>query len=61
MNVIVGVYYRIPSWDYDTEKLFFEELKDPSKSTALVLMWDFNLPEITGSITQLVQARPEDS
>ncbi|KAJ7403393.1 hypothetical protein BTVI_77325 [Pitangus sulphuratus] len=30
----------------DTDELFFEELRDTSTSTALVLMEDFNLPEI---------------
>lgn len=46
MGVIVGVYYRLPSQDKDANKLFYEELKDTSKPTALVLMGDFNLPEI---------------
>lgn len=36
----------LPSQEDDTDKLFFEELRDASKSTALVLMKDFNLPEI---------------
>lgn len=39
----MGVYSRPPSQDDDTDKLFFEELRDGSKSTALE---DFNLPEI---------------
>ncbi|KAJ7428099.1 adaptin ear-binding coat-associated protein 1 [Pitangus sulphuratus] len=47
VDVIMGVYYRPLSQDSDANKLFFEELKDTLKSTALVLMRDFNLPEIT--------------
>lgn len=46
MDIIVGVCYRLPSQDDNGDKLFFEKLKDTSKSTALVLMVDFNLPEI---------------
>ncbi|KAJ7408702.1 hypothetical protein BTVI_58829 [Pitangus sulphuratus] len=34
------------SRDKDTNKLFSEELRDTTKSTALVLMGDFSLPEI---------------
>lgn len=46
VGVTVGVYYRLPSQDKDANKLVYEELKDTSKPTALVLMGDFNLPEI---------------
>ncbi|KAJ7426117.1 mitochondrial fission process protein 1 [Willisornis vidua] len=56
VDVTVGVYYRPPSQDNDTNKIFFEELRDTSKSTALVLMGDFNLTEINW-----VQPGPEDS
>ncbi|KAJ7417868.1 hypothetical protein WISP_62321 [Willisornis vidua] len=41
-----GVCYRPPSHDEDADELFFKELRDTSKSTALVLVGDFNLPEI---------------
>lgn len=46
VDIIVGVYYRLPSQDKYATKLFYEEIRDTSKSTALVLMGDFNLPEI---------------
>ncbi|KAJ7407222.1 hypothetical protein BTVI_63707 [Pitangus sulphuratus] len=46
VDIIMRVCYRPPSQDADANKLFFEELRDVSKSTALVLMGDFNLPEI---------------
>lgn len=45
-NVIMGVCYRPSSQDGDADDLFVEELRDDSKSTALVLMRDFNLSEI---------------
>ncbi|KAJ7395040.1 adaptin ear-binding coat-associated protein 1 [Pitangus sulphuratus] len=45
-DVIVGVWYRPPDWGNDTNKLFFEELRDTSKSTAFVLMGHFSLSEI---------------
>ncbi|RMC04911.1 hypothetical protein DUI87_18086 [Hirundo rustica rustica] len=40
-DAITGVHYRPPG--QDTDELFFEELRDSSKSTALVLMGEFNL------------------
>lgn len=44
-DVIMGVYYKLPNQDNKTDGLFFEKLKETSKSTALVLTEDFNLPE----------------
>lgn len=46
VDIIVGVYYRPVRQDNDISNLIFEELKDTSKSTALVLMGKFDLPEI---------------
>ena len=45
-DVIVGVYYRPPSEDGATDELFFKEQSEASKSTALALMGDFNLPDV---------------
>ncbi|GAB0203307.1 hypothetical protein GRJ2_002796300 [Grus japonensis] len=45
-DVVVGVYYRPPSQDDATDELFFKELREASRSTALVLMGDFNLPDV---------------
>lgn len=39
------VYYRPPWQDDNADKLFFEELRDTCKPTALVLIGDFNLPK----------------
>ncbi|KAJ7409996.1 hypothetical protein WISP_111312 [Willisornis vidua] len=46
VDIIMRVSYRPPSQDHGTKQLFFEELKETSKSTDLVLMGDFDLPEI---------------
>lgn len=40
-----GVYYRPPSQNANADELF-EEQRDTSMSTALVLMGDFSLPKI---------------
>lgn len=58
----MGVCYRLPGQDKDTDEWFSEGLRDVSKSTALVLIGDFNKPEkLTESIMELVQPRTEDS
>ncbi|KAJ7411667.1 hypothetical protein BTVI_48805 [Pitangus sulphuratus] len=40
------LFRRPPIQDDDTDELFFGDLMDTSKTTAIVLMGDFNLPEI---------------
>lgn len=45
-DVTVGVYYRPPRQDDDTDELFFKDLRDTSRSAALVLMGDSNLPDV---------------
>lgn len=49
---------RPPSQNDDTNELFFKELRETSRSTALVLMGDFNplkgtCQMLIGNITQL--------
>lgn len=36
----------LPIWDDNTEEIFFKELGDTSRSAAIVLMGDFNLPDV---------------
>ena len=43
---VVGVYYRPPSQDDDTNELFHKELRDISRSGAPLLMGDCNFPDI---------------
>ena len=45
-DVFVGVYCRPPSQENNADELFFKELRDTSRSATLVLMGDFNLPDI---------------
>lgn len=46
-DIIIAVCCTPSRQDDDIDKLFVEELKDTYESTALVLMGDLNLPEIT--------------
>ncbi|KAK4818298.1 hypothetical protein QYF61_010760 [Mycteria americana] len=45
-DVVVGVYYRLPSQNISTAELFYRQLGEISGSIALVLMGDFNCPDI---------------
>jgi len=46
-DVIVGVYYRPPDHDEEVDEAFYRQLKVASQSQALVLMGDFNHPDIS--------------
>lgn len=46
-GVVEVVFYRPPSHDNDTDELFFKELRDTSRSAALILMGDFNLSDVS--------------
>lgn len=45
-DVTMGLSYRPPRQDDDTDKLFFKDLRDTSTSAALVLIWDSSLPDV---------------
>ncbi|KAK4818300.1 LOW QUALITY PROTEIN: hypothetical protein QYF61_010762 [Mycteria americana] len=45
-DVVVGVHYRLPSQNISTAELFYRQLGEISGSIALVLMGDFNCPDI---------------
>ena len=45
-DVVVGVNYRSPNQDVSTDELFYRQLGEISGSGALVLMGDFNFPDI---------------
>lgn len=47
VDVTVVVYYSSLTQEDDIKKLFFEESRDASKSTALALTGDFSLSEIS--------------
>lgn len=46
VDVIVEVYYRPPSQDDRTSELIFKKLRGSSRSTTLVLVGDFSLPDM---------------
>lgn len=54
----MGVYYRLPSQDNESNELFFKELKDTSKSNSLDLMEYMKLLYV--NMAQMAQTGPED-
>ena len=46
-DVIVDVYYRPPDQDEEVDEAFYRQLQAASQSQALVLMGDFNHPDIS--------------
>ncbi|KAJ7427171.1 mitochondrial fission process protein 1 [Willisornis vidua] len=45
-DILVGVGYRPPNQDDEGDELFYKQLADVSKCPSLVLVGDFNLPDI---------------
>jgi len=56
---IVGVYYRPPDQEEEVDEAFYRQLQAASQSQALVLMGDFNHPDINWEdhTTRQVQSR----
>ncbi|PKU48939.1 glycerol kinase [Limosa lapponica baueri] len=56
---VVGVYYRPPDQDGEADEAFYRQLKVASQSQALVLMGDFNHPDICweGYTAKHIQSR----
>jgi len=46
-DVIVGVYYRPPDQEEEVDEAFYKQRQAASQSQALVLMGDFNHPDIS--------------
>jgi len=46
-DIIVGVYYRPPDQEEEVDEAFYKQLQAASQSQALVLMGDFNHPDIS--------------
>ncbi|KAK4813827.1 hypothetical protein QYF61_001831 [Mycteria americana] len=44
--IVVGVCYRPPNQDEETDELFYKQLGEASRSLALDLVGDFNLPDV---------------
>ncbi|TRZ08490.1 hypothetical protein HGM15179_018622 [Zosterops borbonicus] len=45
-DILLGVCYRPPNQEEEVDNLFYKQLEDASGSSALVLVGDFNLPDI---------------
>jgi len=45
-DILLGVSYRPPNQDEEADEVFYQSLAEVSQSLALVLMGDFNLPDI---------------
>ena len=45
-DVMVGVCYRPPNQDEEADEIFYKKLGEVSRSLALVLMGDLNLPDV---------------
>ncbi|PKU29668.1 hypothetical protein llap_20028 [Limosa lapponica baueri] len=58
-DTVVGVYYRPPDQDGEVDEAFYSQLKVASQSQALVLVGDFNQPDICwkGYTARHVQSR----
>ena len=46
-DIMVGVYYRPPDQEEEVDETFHRQLQAASQSQALVLMGDFNHPDIS--------------
>jgi len=46
-DITVGVYYRPPDQEEEIDEAFYKQLQAASQSQALVLMGDFNHPDIS--------------
>jgi len=45
-DILVGICYRPPNQDEETDEVFYEQLAEAAESPALVLLGDFNFPDI---------------
>ena len=45
-DILVGVCYGLPNQDEEMDKAFYEQLAEVARLPALVLMGDFNFPDI---------------
>ncbi|RMC22466.1 hypothetical protein DUI87_00780 [Hirundo rustica rustica] len=45
-DILLGVCYRPPNQEEEVDSLFYKQLENVSGSSALVLVGDFNLPDI---------------
>ncbi|PKU30779.1 adaptin ear-binding coat-associated protein 1 [Limosa lapponica baueri] len=46
-DIVVGVCYRLPNQNVEIDEIFYKQLGEVSRLLALVLVGDFNLPDIS--------------
>ncbi|KAK4823212.1 LOW QUALITY PROTEIN: hypothetical protein QYF61_027359 [Mycteria americana] len=46
VDILLGVCYSLPNQDEEADEAFYKQLAEVSQSLALILMGDFNLPDI---------------
>ena len=46
-DILVGVCYRPPNQDEEKDEALFEQLAEVARSPALILMGDFNFPDMS--------------
>ncbi|CAM4672926.1 unnamed protein product [Lepidochelys kempii] len=56
-DVVVGVCYRPPDQRDEVDEAFFRQLTEATRSHALILMGDFNFPDICWESNTAVQSR----
>ncbi|RMC02347.1 hypothetical protein DUI87_21516 [Hirundo rustica rustica] len=59
-HILLGVRYHPPSQEEEVDSLFYKQLENVSGSSALVLVGDFNLPDICGNLIQQKRGRLVD-
>ncbi|GAB0181359.1 hypothetical protein GRJ2_000601200 [Grus japonensis] len=45
-NIMVGICYRPPNQDEEVDEIFYKQLGEVLQSLGLVLMGDFNFPDV---------------
>jgi len=58
---VAGVYYRLPDQGEPADELFFLQLQEASHLQALILLRDFNQPDIYGKVALQAAGNPGDS
>ncbi|TRZ08327.1 hypothetical protein HGM15179_018777 [Zosterops borbonicus] len=53
-DILVRIWYRTPNQDEEVVVLFYKQLEDVSGSQALVLIGDFNLPNVCWELNTVV-------
>ncbi|TRZ12815.1 hypothetical protein HGM15179_014306 [Zosterops borbonicus] len=58
VDIVLGVCYRPPNQEEEVDNLFYKQLETVSGSSALVLVGDFNLPDICWELNTAEKRQP---